>query len=363
MRHGPPPEVIAAGGFTFRSTVDIIRRGRTIAAGVPVLAGRAVAEDGQEVPERATPTLPLDHEGTVLDPDRGGILRTRDRIAVTTHIRTSTDRWDVLLGTYQVRAWRASRDGLAVTAHGPLRIVKQHLTGAPGAVHEQTPMTGLVMRLLAEDDLEAVFGKGLTLRTVPAGYTWGQDRLKTLTELCEVWPAVMRATPDGRIRFDPPPSDATDKPAREWRDGVGGTLISAPTEATLDGFYNHVLIPVRTTPAEGEDAEGDVIVEDHIKLGPLSVAYGWESVQPAAADAVTSVAQAQAVIAHMLARAGRRSQSVQATVIPDHSIDVGDLVSVRLRDGMARWGRVTGYDLPLVQESSVTASFNVGLNL
>ena len=363
MRHGPPPEVIAAGGFTFRSTVDIIRRGRTIAAGVPVLAGRAAAEDGQEVPERATPTLPLDHEGTVLDPDRGGILRTRDRIAVTTHIRTGTDRWDVLLGTYQVRSWRASRDGLAVTAHGPLRIVKQHLTATPGGVHQATPMTGLVMRLLADDGLEAVFARGLALRTVPPAYTWGRDRLKTLTELCEVWPAVMRATPDGRVRFSPPPSDERDKPVRQWKHKAGGTLLDAPTEGNLDGFYNHVLIPVRTTPAEGEAAEGDVMVEDHIRRGPLSVQHGWESIEPAASDAVTTVAQAQAVIAAMLARAGLRAETVQATVVPDHCVDLDDLVSVELPDGRHVWGRVTGYDLPLAQSQGVTATFNVGLNL
>ena len=363
MRPGPPADVIAAGGYSFTSTARLIRRGRTIADRIPITDGRVVAEGDQEIPERATPTLPLEHEGVVLDPNRGGLVRARDRLAVTTHIRTATESWDVPLGVFQIRQWKSGRDGLTVTAHGILRIVKQHLTATPGGVHQATPMTGLVMRLLADDGLEAVFARGLALRTVPPAYTWGRDRLKTLTELCEVWPAVMRATPDGRVRFSPPPSDERDKPVRQWKHKAGGTLLDAPSEGNLDGFYNHVLIPVRTTPAEGEAAEGDVMVEDHIRRGPLSVQHGWESIEPAASDAVTTVAQAQAVIAAMLARAGLRAETVQATVVPDHCVDLDDLVSVELPDGRHVWGRVTGYDLPLAQSQGVTATFNVGLNL
>ena len=110
--------------------------------------------------------------------------------------------------------------------------------------------------------------------------------------------------------------------------------------------------------------DDDVVVppvEDWVRRGPLNVdTFGWVS-RVIESDAVTTTAQAEAVAANELARAGVRAKTVPVEMVPDWRVELDDVAHVQTSDGVREVGRVTGIELPLVGRSDARARCDVGV--
>lgn len=358
MRTDAPGLGHVAAGLVLASTVDVWHGGRAVALGVPVGGGRVVAQVDQDVPERLDSLiLPREHDGLVLDPSMpGGVLGVRGQRVHVTATLTTLDggrRWVLPMGRFVVTSVARDGAGLVVSGTGLLSLVRDHLRARPGGVGKASPMVGVIMGHLADDGLEGYFAPGLPSRTVPSGFTWGEDRLASLQELVAAWPARMRATWDGRVGFFPPLTEDV-SPVAFWHDGEGGTVVSAPIEHTREGLFNHVIVPVKGGAGQPQ--------ERWVKTGGLAVQdFGWVS-RRIETGAITSVPQAQAVAVNELAAAGVRSATIPVETAPDWRVELDDDVEVVTHDGLRAWGRVTGLDLPL-SVADGAARYDVGVSV
>lgn len=369
----PTPDDLAAG-LVFSTRADIIVPGGARVLGVPVSAGRVVTKGDSAVPDGVEGlVLPDQFEGHVLRPRRRGSMLCADghELALTTTVWTLSRRrrWVVPMGRFLVMSIEPSAGQLRVTAAGLLQRVASHLRGVPGATATASPMMGEVGRILAEDGLDVSFDPRLPGRSLPSGFGWGSDRLKSLHELVQAWPA--RVVMDGRgvVRILPPPDASA--PVLTWTDGEPGprvahdlwdpsmshTLISAPETVSREGVVNHVIVKV--PGQQGEDGEQlpDRYVELAKRDGRYAVQrYGWVS-KLVESDAITSLGQAQSVAAEEISKAGRRSWVVDVDAVPTWQPELGDAVAVR-QGGETLPGVLAGLDMPLTPADGV-ARFQV----
>lgn len=355
----PSPEHLPLG-LQYNSTADVWLAGVVVASGIPVVSGRVVTQVDQDVPERATISLPRDHEGLVLDPALPNAVlgSSGHRIVITTRVRTQDGQmnWEFPMGTFLVT--RANRDGAQINVEGSglLQLVADHLLARPGGVGKASPIRGEIMKMLALDGLEAYFSPELTERSVPGGFVWGEERLATLQELVTAWPARMRGTYDGRIGFYAPLSEDL-VPDLYWRDGEGGTVVSAPLETTREGLFNHAIVPYKPTNGQAERVE-----EHFARTGPLAVSrFGWVS-RRIESDAITTSAQARLIAINEVAAASTRSVVIPVETVPDWRAEVDDVVEVVTQDGLREWGRIVGIDMPLAPGDG-TARYDVGVTI
>lgn len=358
----PTPDDLAAG-LVFSTRADIIVPGGARVLGVPVSAGRVVTKGDSAVPDGVEGlVLPDRFEGHVLRPRRRGSMLGADghELALTTTVWTLSRRrrWVIPMGRYLVTSVEPSAGELRVTAAGMLQRVATHLRGVPGATATASPIAGEIMAILVADGLEVDFDPRLPGRSLPAGFGWGSDRLKSVVELVAAWPA--RIVMDGRgvVRILPPPAagepvitwaDGQDGPrvdAQAWRPGLSRTVISAPEKVSREGVVNHVIVKVPGGQSEDGEQQPDRYVELPARTGRYSVeAFGWVS-RLIEHDAITSVGQAQSVAVEELAKSGRRSWVVDVDAVPTWLPEIGDNVALLTEDGPLA-GLVAGTDMPL----------------
>ena len=358
----PAPDDLAAGlGFSTRA--DIIVPGGEVVAGVPVTAGRVVTKGDAAVPDGVEGlVLPARFDGHVLRPRRRGSVLAADghEVALTTTVWTLSRRrrWVIPMGRFLVTSVEPSEGQVRVTGAGLLQRVATHLRGVPGATATSSPMAGEIMAILMADGLEVDIDPALPGRSLPSGFGWGSDRLKSVTELVAAWPA--RIVMDGRgvVRVLPPPAagdpvitwaDEQDGPqvgAQSWRPGLSRTVISAPEKVSREGVVNHIIVKVPGGQSEDGEQQPDRYVEVAARTGRYAVhAFGWVS-QLVEHDAITSVGQAQSVAVEELAKAGRRSWVVDVDAVPSWLPEVGDPAALLTADGPLS-GLVSATDIPL----------------
>lgn len=356
-----PPLEASATGLVVRSTVDVWYDGETVASGVPVGAGRWVAQADQDVPERVDLSVPREWSGITLDPGRRGVLGALGhRVQVWVNLSTpdGSRRWRQPRGRFIVHDWNRDGAGVRISGRGLLQAVPDRKRARPYAPGRPSPISGEVLSLLRTCGLEGWIAPGLSVsRRVPADFVQGEDLWAALTELLTAWPARARMDGFGAIRLLPGLSQDLPSPDVWWHDGCGGTVVGAPVKGSLDGVYTHVIVKVKP---EGDDAPEDV-VEAWARRGAMGVLDRVNRrSRTVESDAITTVAQAEAVAANEVARAGVRATTLPVEMVPDWRVELDDVAHVTTGDGVREVGRVTGIELPLVADGG-TARVDVGV--
>lgn len=364
MRAGAPTPDDLTAGLVFGSRVDIIAPDGSVVHDVPVSAGRVVTKGDAAVPDGVEGlVLPDRHNGHLLLPRRRGSVLGTDghEITVTTTVRTLSRRrsWRIPMGRFLVTRVEPSDGELRVTAAGRLARVATHLRGVPAATATASPMSGEIMRILMEDGLEVAVDPRLPGRSLPAGFGWGTDRLKSVLDLVAAWPARLLMDGHGTVHVLPPAGDGPpvvtwthgeDGPHVDhgsWRPHLSRTLIEAPEVISREGVVNHAIVKI-AGGVSGEDGEQqpDRYIDLAKRDGPYAVdAYGWVS-QLIESDAITSIGQAQSVAVETIAKAGRRAWVVDVDAVPTWLPEIGDTVATR-QDGETLTGTLAASDVPL----------------
>lgn len=358
MRADAPAAEFVAAGLVVSSTVDVWHGGRVTALEVPVVSGRFAVQRDQDVPERLDVTVPVEWAGVVLDPGRRGAALGSDghELAVTVRLETLDGgrSWTVPVGRFQVRKWTVADAGVRVMCHGLLQKVQDRLRAVPRSPGRVSPIAGELMREFADLGMQTRVHPSLPSRSVPADFVFGADRLASIQELVTAWPARMRVDPLGVVEFLPPLSTDVSAVA-VLHDGVGGTVVGAPSEGDREGAYNHVIVRVRP---EGDAPEW--VHEDWVRTGRLAVdTYGWVS-REVESKAIRYVAQAQSIAWQELAASQIRERTLPVEAAPDWRLEVDDAVTVRTSEGVDETGILTGVDLPLTAADGV-ARYDVGV--
>lgn len=349
MRPGPPDEVLA-GAPRYGCRVSSWLGGLLLAAQIPVLGGHVTAKTDQDVPEKLTFTVaryaaPADGADVVdwrpgRDP-RAPLARYGQQLDVTIIVGdvATAQTWETRLGRYQISDWDDDDHGtITVTAEGMLarpRDDKLLTVSSPTGTFQDE------VRRLLPAGMGVSFDPALVDRACPTSMSWSEDRLAALKEIAAAWPALLRTDAWGQVRYTAP-LPVIPAPVVTLRDGVGGTLVSAPRADTRKDAYNVVVA------SSSASDRADVYGVAEVTSGPMSVngPYGrvvkrWSS--PLLDSASTAAAAART----MLDNSTLPAQSVPVVIAPDPRIDLDDPVTVRRGADAALWGWVTGYDIPL----------------
>ena len=352
MRADAPSAEHVAAGLVVSSTVDVWHGGEVTALAVPVASGRYVAQRDQDVPERVDLTLPVEWQGTVLDPGRKRSVLGSDghEVAVTVHLESldGARRWDVPLGRFLVQSWNVEGAGVRVMAHGLLRRVADHLRASPRSPGSASPIAGELMRELADVGFSTRVHDDLPSISVPRDFVFGSDRLASVQELVAAWPARMRVASDGVVEFLPPITTQTPPAVAVLHDGQGGTVVGAPSEGDREGAYNHVIVRVKP---EGDAPEWSH--EDHVQSGRMRPStYGYVS-REVESTVIQYVAQAQSIAWQELAASQVRHRTLPVELATDWRLELDDPVTVTTSEGVDETGLITGVDFPLTAGDGV----------
>lgn len=330
MRDGPDGEVLA-GAYRWTPQVSSWLGGDLLADEVPVVSGRLSVDVAQQIPERLTFTVPEWAGGVSWVPDspRHPLAKFGQFVDVSVTVTSSVtgEEWQTRLGRFQVQAW--THDDVA----GSVDVECVGLLQRPGDARFTTPQVpraggtlGSEFVRLMVDGIPVLIDERLADRAVPTSFQWDEDRLGALYDLADAWPARIRMDEFGQCRVLPPLGD-TPVPVLTFTDGIGGTLVSAPTEDTRDGVYNVV---VARSSATDDPSRPPVQGQARVTAGPFSAdgPYGavvrfWSS------PLATTKAQLDASAASLLADAIRPASQRVVTCPPDPRVDVDDAVQVR----------------------------------
>lgn len=348
MRAGAPDEVLA-GACLWRPRVTSWLGGRLLAAQVPILGGKVTAKTTDDVLEQLTLTVArtsaaeaggdvVDWRPTSTDAPLARFGQTLDVSIIVTSVITG-QAWETRIGRYQIKDWDDDDAGL-ITVKGESLIARPRDDKLRTLSSPSGTFVSEVRRLLPAG-MGVSFDTALTDRAVPQSMSWSTDRWKNLTEIAAAWPALIRIDAWGQLVFRAP-LPSVPSPVLTLRDGVGGTLISAPRADSRADAYNLVVASGSSTDAA--DVQGVAAVT----AGPMSIngPYG-AVVKEWSSPLLETQGQANAAAATMLANSVRPAQSVPVTIAPDPRLQLDDAVAVLRGDDTPLWGWVTGYELPL----------------
>ena len=186
-----------------------------------------------------------------------------------------------------------------------------------------------IQRLITDGWPTATFGSDDVDDAVVPALSWDDDRGKACDDLAEVVEARWFALGDGdfvvrRYAY----TDLT--PVVTLLDGPAGDLTSAKTTVTADGAFNSVVVT-----SERVDG-GDPIRVVERNLNSLSpYRYGGpfgKRVRKIRSQASLAVSEAQRVARSQLAAASALTRQWDIDMIPDMSLEPGDVVAVEWRD-------------------------------
>jgi hypothetical protein len=348
MRDGPTDEVLA-GSCRWSCIVTSWLGSTLLAAAVPVSTGKASAKVDQDVPEKLTITVPRFAAPNAGDPQFDWRPTTPDHplarygqqldVSIVVTSTVTAQSWTTRIGRYKITDWADDDQGtVTVNAEGGLGWVRDNLITVP-----MSPVGSLVTEAqrLTPLGMGISFDPALTDRAVPTSMSWSDDRLGAMKEIADAWPALLRTDEWGQILYKSP-LPPVPSPVMTLHDGSGGTVMLAPGSDTRSEAYNQVL--AQTSNATATDIQGIASATS----GPMSVngPYGvvtkkWSS------PLITTVDEANAAAATMLANSMRPALSFPIQIAPDPRVDIDDPVLV-LRTGLPdQIGYVVGYEIPL----------------
>jgi hypothetical protein len=269
------------------------------------------------------------------------LARFGQQVDVTVVIGSSVsaESWETRVGRFVISDWDDDDAGtVTVKGKGLLRIAQEDALASP-----ISPVGSFMseVRRLTPNGVGVSFDAALVDRPCPQSMAWSDTPLKALQEIADAWPALLRTDSWGQVRFRAP-LPSVPEPVLTFRDGVGGTLVGAPRKDSREDAYNVVIASSSNT--DTADVQGVAMVT----AGPMSVngPYG-RVVKKWSSPLISTVGEAQAAAATMLANSTRPAQFVPVRIAPDPRPELDDPVVVLRGDDAPLWGWVTGYDMPL----------------
>lgn len=360
MRTGPPSSLLAgAAGWAPRMSAWL--DGRLLAETVPVHRGRLTADASQQVPERLTFSVPRwDGRDWLPGANPAHPLARFGQYVILTIVVTSPVtgmEYETVIGRFQIRSWKNDvLQGLVqVEAVGVLQIAAGDRLPSPLA---PTGTLATELRRLLPAGLSAAISPALVDRDCPRSMEWADDRIGALYEIADAWPARLRTDQWGQIAALPALPDIP-TPVISLTDGEGGTVVGTTRTDTRDLVYNRIV--VRASGTDTANRPPIQAVVDQV-TGPMRVGppYGTET-KYWSSPLITTIEQAQASGATMLADSLRPSRTIPVTIAPDPRLDLDDPVEI-ISDGSRDWGYITAYDLPLtVADGDMRIDVGVGV--
>ena len=220
--------------------------GRLLAASIPIMSGCLTAVTSSKIPETVTFTVPETVDGYSWvpgDDPRHPLARFGQQIElgidVISAIAGEVNHWR--LGRYRVHdwAWDDLARTVSVTCLGVLSRAQEARFLIP-EVPRPGGTLGSEFRRLMVAGVPVQIDGGLTDRACPQSFEWQQERLDSLYDIADAWPARVRTDQWGTVNLLAP-LPAIPDPVVFLTDGEGGTLVSAPRVDTREGLYNVVV--------------------------------------------------------------------------------------------------------------------------
>jgi Domain of unknown function (DUF5047) len=342
------------------TTVESWLDGELIAASVPVVDGSIDMDDTGVLKRKLTLTVPARTPGARWDPAgraTAALANYGQRLHVMTGIRYPNRAVEVLdLGWYLITAWdRIETDGTIKVDAADLAalVVDDQATGPlappPGATFATE------FHRLMNANLPTAIDPALADRPVPATVVWNRDRGRALTDLCDAWPARWRVDDTGTARAEPPygPVSASTPPDLVVSDGADGVVVSRARSADRTALFNITVVDGKAgdavTPTPHAVAEITGAGSPIRVTGPFG-----RRPQFYASDLITTQAEADSTAAALLVANASVGRSERVEILPDPSIELGDVLQVFTRDGDVYTARVATLQLPLTASGSMS---------
>lgn len=269
-------------------------------------------------------------------------------------LRQHSDAWPASwsLGTFLVEKAPVGGPAVTVDAVELRQCVMDHEAASPRGVFPGSTIRMILDELLAEDRVPLYVAPSLGERVLPPGFALGTDRGTAVTELLTAWGAHMVPHLDGVLIKPTPAGPVTDQPPIRFVEGTGGTVVDAVLELDRSTVWNHFRV---------RQHDSEFVAEAVQRTGRYGVeTFGWRSHPMIESDAISGRAQAQAVAITERAKASLRAVTVPVEAVSDPRVEGWDAVEVVAED-VAGWGRVTGFDTPLLADEP--AVYHVGLEV
>lgn len=345
MRAGPPSSVLAASA-SWRPMVSSWLGGSVLADELPVIGGKVTWTIGQQVQS----SLSLTVAGVSVESGRTRRWRPsgpRDplaRFGQVLDVSVLVEGVLVRLGRFQITDWNDS-DGGRIEVHGAgmlQAVTDDRLVEATGPRDDGTLRSEFSR--IAPGYITVQFDPTLVDRDCPKAMEFDEDRLNTLYEIADAWPARLREDSWGGITVLPPLPEVP-VPVITLTDGEGGTVIGAPTSDTREGSYNTF---VARSSADGVDAFAVVTVDG----GPMDPTGEYRPVPKFfSSPLLENEDQCRAAAATMRANSVRQSRIRKVEMAPDPRIELDDAIELFTDRGTVleqrEWGYVTGVEMPL----------------
>lgn len=354
----------ALGGF-FRLTVqvDAWRDGRCIAQDLPVSGGSLTVTDGQAIRSRLTLSI-TDPDGeftprSMSDPlaPFGSELNVKAGITVGPMTEMLSLGWFPIqsaesheeFGTYERpdepgRVYRVVRGATTLIE----ALDRAQLVAEDRFMTREQPtaggtVLGEIARLLG-GRVPYAGSSGVTDRSIPAKFTYDDDRLKGVTDLADVVDADLIFTPNGSALIK---GRAAAAPVWTIPDGPGGYRVSMTRRMQRDGVYNAVVARGQTD--DNQTLQGIAVTVDGPTRynGPFGrVPYFYASPLLGTQNAVNEAAQT------VLSRISTvKPQKVQVVCVLNPALTAGDTVRLPVSGGYID-GRVAEITFPLESEAT-----------
>jgi hypothetical protein len=206
-------------------------------------------------------------------------------------------------------------------------------------------------RLVLDANPRAVFGPHSAITTKVPQLSYDDDRGQALDNLAQAANAFWYTLADGRyvMRLVPWLAPLTQAPLA-LSDGAGGTILDAFPVRAATGIYNQVT--VLSDRADGGPALWASASDDD-PASPTYIrgAFGVRSQRIRLTGAVVQ-AQLDALARATLERSKARTESWQATIVPDASIELGDALALAYRGHLATQ-YVASFSMPLGKDQTM----------
>lgn len=314
---------ILQGSYRLSCNVESWLGSTLLASDIPISAGEEETDRGTAVPSSVTLTVPRYDRGVSWIPkgDDHPLAANGQRLTVKLGIHGAGNVELMQRGVFLIQESEPSGDSVRVHVVGLQQLIAEARLVSP---YQPTGTLASAIRSLLEPAIPVLIDAGLTDRAVPASVNYDEDRLGTVQEMLDAWPARGYVDPQGFYRVVPATQSTT--PVLSFTDGTGGTVIDVRGRSTRDGAFNAVV--ARGTSSTGQQVQATAYATSGPKLyggpfNPLVVPFFFPS------PLLTTVDQCLAAANTVLARKLREvSQEYTVDAVPHPALQDGDCVSL-----------------------------------